>query len=156
MKIENIISLFDFDNFDYCYHMTEKGIGDLICEEGLLVDGTNIKGVKNIKDTTTIDITPDMVSSLEDFIDFVEGEVNSNLIRDTSEMVIIGSPKGFDKKIVSDYSQTIDDHYYQGLINKNLIMGYIDDTLTFIPNENYAFGNDEFEDYLYENDRLTY
>ena len=108
MKIDDIISFFDFENYDYFYHITGKGIGDLIFQEGLLVDGTNILGAKNIKDTTTLEITPDMVSSPGDFSDFVDGEVNSHISRDTSEMIIIGSPKEYDKQIVSKYDKNKD------------------------------------------------
>ncbi len=37
MNIERLITFFGFENYDYYYHMTSKGFGDLICEEGLLV-----------------------------------------------------------------------------------------------------------------------
>ena len=79
MRLEDAISFFDFENYDYYYHMTGKGIGDLTCEEGLLVDGTNILGATNIKDTTTIEITPEMVEDVDDFIDFVQEEINNSL-----------------------------------------------------------------------------
>ena len=93
MKIEDTIPFFDFENYDYYYHMTGEGIGDLICEEGLLVDGTNILGATNLKDTTTKELSPEMVKNIDRFIDFVRDEVDNSLLRDTSEMVIIGSPK---------------------------------------------------------------
>lgn len=153
MRLEDAISFFDFENYDYYYHMTGKGIGNLICEEGLLVDGTNILGATNIKDTTTIEITPEMVEDVDDFIDFVQEEVNNSLLRDTSEMVIIGSPKEIDKEIVSDYDKRKDDNYYQGIIHANMIMGYINQELEFIPNENYAHGNDDFIDSFYSSEK---
>ena len=146
MNLENVINFFDFKNFDYYYHITGKGIGDLISEEGLLVDGTNLIGAKNIKDTTTIEISRDMVNTIEALTEFVDTEINNSLARDTSEMIIIGSPKAFDKKIVTDYPQKIDEHLYEGLINANMIMGYFNEDLEFIPNPNYAYGTDEFID----------
>lgn len=153
MRIEDTFSFFDFENFDYYYHMTGDGIGDLICEEGLLVDGTNIIGAKNIKDTTTKEITPDMVANHDDFIQFVQGEIQNCLLRDTSEMVIIGSPKDFEKEIVSDYEQSKDEHFFQGIIHANMIMGYYNQGLEFICNENYAYGTDEFLDSFYDSGR---
>ena len=153
MKIEDVIEFFDFENYDYYYHITGEGIGDLICEEGLLVDGTNIIDTKNLKDTTTIEITPDMVSDSDDFKEFVEDEISNSLLRDTSEMVIIGSPREVRKKIVVDYNQSKDEHFYQGIIHANMIMGYFNQDLEFICNEKYAHGNDAFLDSFYESGR---
>lgn len=149
MRIEDTIPFFDFENYDYYYHITARGIGDLICEEGLLVDGTNILDVSNLKDTTTIEITPDMVANQEDFIQFVKGEIKNNLLRDTSEMVVIGSPKDLEKEIVSDYDQSKNGHFFQGIIHANMIMGYYNQELEFVCNENYAYGTDEFLDSFY-------
>lgn len=150
MKIKDTIPFFDFENYDYYYHMTGKGIGDLICEEGLLVDGTNILDTNNLKDTTTIEITPDMVENQEDFIQFVQGEIQNSLLRDTSEMVIIGSPKDLDKETVTDYEHSKDEHFYQGIIHANMIMGYYNQGLEFVCNEKYAYGNDAFLDSFYD------
>ena len=146
MKLEDVIKFFDFENYHYYYHITGKGIGDLISEEGLLVDGTNLTDAQNIKDTTTIEISKNMVNTIEALTNFVDTEVNNCLARDTSEMVIIGSPKAFRKKIVTDYQQKINEHVYEGLINQNMIMGYFNKDLEFIPNQNYAYGTDEFID----------
>lgn len=153
MKIEDMISFFDFENYDYFYHMTGEGIGDIICEEGLLVDGTNLLDATNLKDTTTFEITPDMVKNPNDFVLFVQGEISNSLLRDTSEMVIIGSPKDNDKEIVSDYEQSKDEHFYQGIIYANMIMGYVNQDYKFIANENYAHGTDEFLDSFYDTGR---
>lgn len=153
MRLEDAISFFDFENYDYYYHMTGKGIGDLICEDGLLVDGTNILDATNLKDTTTKEITPDMVANHDDFIQFVQGEIQNCLLRDTSEMVIIGSPKDFEKEIVSDYEQSKDEHFFQGIIYPNMIMGYYNQGLEFICNEKYAYGTDEFLDSFYDSGR---
>lgn len=153
MRIEDTIPFFDFENYDYYYHITARGIGDLICEEGLLVDGTNILDVSNLKDTTTKEITPDMVANHDDFIQFVQGEIQNCLLRDTSEMVIIGSPKNFEKEIVTDYEQSKDEHFYQGIIHANMIMGYYNQELEFVCNEKYANGTDEFLDSFYDSGR---
>ena len=153
MNIEDTLSFFDFENYDYYYHMTGEGIGDLICEEGLLVDGTNILDATNLKDTTTKEITPDMVANHDDFIQFVQGEIQNCLLRDTSEMVIIGSPKDFEKEIVSDYEQSKDEHFFQGIIYPNMIMGYYNQGLEFICYEKFASGTDEFLDSFYDSGR---
>ena len=108
---------------------------------------------KNLKDTTTIEITPDMVSDSDDFKEFVEDEISNSLLRDTSEMVIIGSPREVRKKIVVDYNQSKDEHFYQGIIHANMIMGYFNQDLEFICNEKYAHGNDAFLDSFYESGR---
>ena len=153
MRIEDTISFFDFENYDYFYHITSHGIGDLICEEGLLVDGTNILGAKNLKDTTTKELSPELVYDVDGFIDFVQGEVDNCLLRDTSEMVIIGAPKEAEKEIVFNYEQTIDDHFYKGIIYPNMVMGYFNQNLEFITNEHYAHGTDEFLDSFYDSSR---
>ncbi|MBQ7790648.1 MAG: hypothetical protein IJ399_05235 [Bacilli bacterium] len=150
MRIEDTIPFFDFENYDYYYHMTGEGIGDLICEEGLLVDGTNIIGARNIKDTTTIEISRDMVEDPDAFEEFVSDEVNNSLLRDTSEMVIIGSPKELEKEIVHDYKKSKDEHFFQGIIHANMIMGYFNRDLEFVCNEKYAHGTDEFLDSFYD------
>lgn len=150
MKFEDTIPFFDFDNYHYFYHITGHGIGDLIFEEGLLVDGTNFLGTNNLKDTTTIEITPDMISDSDEFRQFVQNEINNILFRDTSEMIIIGSPKESNKEIVADYGQSKDENFYQGIIYPNMIMGYYNQDLEFIANERYAHGNDEFLDSFYD------
>lgn len=153
MNIEDTLSFFDFENYDYYYHMTGEGIGDLICEEGLLVDGTNILEATNLKDTTTKELSPEMVKNVDRFIEFVRDEVDNSLLRDTSEMVIIGSPKDFEKEIVTDYEQSKDEHFYQGIIHANMIMGYYNQELEFFCNEKYAYGTDEFLDSFYDSGR---
>ena len=156
MNLEEILDFFDFENCDYYYHITGKGVSDMILEEGLLVDGTNILGTNNLKDTTTIEITPDMVATFDDLKKLVDDEINHILMRDASEMVIIGSLKEDNKRIVNNYNQNKDEHFYRGIIPSNHIMGYIDENHTFIANENYSFGNEAFEESFYDPFRKPY
>ena len=156
MDLEKLIHFFDFENCDYYYHITGKGIGEMIIEEGLLVDGTNILDTDNLKDTTTIEITPEMVSTYEEISALVEEEIDNPLLRDTSEMVIIGSPKEAKKQIVHDYDKIKEEHYFQGIISSHNIMGYIDENHIFNPNSNYEYGNEAFESCFYDSIGISY
>lgn len=91
-----------------------------------------------------------MVANLDDFADFIKDEISNSLLRDTSEMIIIGSPKEVDKEIVYDYGQSKDDHFFQGIIYPNMVMGYFNRDLEFVCNEHYAHGNDAFLDSFYD------
>lgn len=64
-------------------------------------------------------------------------------------MVIIGAPKETEKEIVSDYAQSKNGHFFQGIIHANMIMGYYNQELEFVCIENYAYGTDEFLDSFY-------
>lgn len=150
MGLENIKELFDFESFDYFYHETEEGNGERIMEEGLLVDGTNIIDTNNILFTTTVPITPDMVESSQAFIDYINSEVGSNTLRDVSEMVIICTEKGNARHLVDEFNQTINEHFYEGIIYPNYIMGYIDmHDMEFHPNEKYEFAEEIVADDSY-------
>ena len=72
MSLDNIQDIFDFDNFDYFYHETSKGDAQTIMQQGLLVDGTNIIDTNNILFTTASPITEEMVTSSQQFIDYIQ------------------------------------------------------------------------------------
>ena len=109
---------FDFDNMAYFYHITGSGIGEEICENGLLMENKDLI-------STTIRIKKDMLIDIDNFIINEHG----NNIRETNEMVIIGCP-------IEDINHIVEKNEY--------IMGYIDMTedeyyITKNPNyfENY-------------------
>lgn len=129
MDFYDACELFNFENNDYFYHMTGSSVSHYIMEEGLLVDGTNIIDAQNLKDTTTIEIT--------------------------SEMVIISVPKDYKKDIVSVFRQVKNRQYFEGIIDKNNIMGYFNTKLEFTPNPNFMFGNEKFDEAL-DNDLLIW
>ncbi len=128
---------FDFDNMAYFYHITGSGIGEEICENGLLMENKDLI-------STTIRIKKDMLIDIDNFIINEHG----NNIRETNEMVIIGCP-------IEDINHIVEKNEYisvkwsnefppKYIIPSEYIMGYIDMTedeyyITKNPNyfENY-------------------
>ena len=150
MSLDNIKDIFDFDNFDYFYHETSKTNAQAIIQQGLLVDGTNIIDTNNILFTTASPITKDMVTSSQNFIDYIQSEASPNNIRDVSAMVILAADKECEGQIVDEFGQTVDGNYYQGIIYPEQIVGYIDMCdLEFYPNENYECADEIFNDSTY-------
>ena len=144
MNIEELIETLDFDEYDYFYHETSLNNGEKIMEEGLLVDGTNILDTKNILFTTASPLTQELASTPNDFIDFLTQEKSHLAIRDISEMVIMCAPKDYHMQLVRPY-QNYDQNgnYYEGIIENNFIMGYINlDDLNFNPNPDFEFIDD--------------
>ena len=150
MKLTELIEKLDFEEFDYFYHETSKDKSDLILQEGLLVKGTNILDTSNIIFTTTLPITKNMVQDEASFYNFLDLEKTSSSIRDVSEMVIIGAPKDYEKRIVSPYNKYKDGIYYEGIINNNFILGYIDMfDKQFKVNMNYEYSDELLSDRSY-------
>ena len=67
MELVELKEMFDFEENDYLYHVTGRGLGERIMEEGLLVEGTNILNASNIIETTTLPITKEIVDNPLDF-----------------------------------------------------------------------------------------
>lgn len=144
MEIKDFIDTLNFDEYDYFYHETSKNNGKKICEEGLLVDGTNILNTNNILFTTASPLTKDFVEDPNNFIKFLEQEKTHSTIRDVSEMVIICAPKEYEKQIINEY-QDYDENgnYYKGIIENNFIAGFIDlNNLEFHENPDFEFSDD--------------
>ena len=139
----NFKDLFNFDEYDYFYHMTSIDYASSICEKGLLVNGNNILDTTNILFTTAIPISEDM---LDNFADILSNEMGTTQVRDTDACIIIGSPKESNKDIVNDYNSFENEKYYEGIISKNMIMGYIDLDKVFHINENYEFFEEDIDD----------
>jgi len=145
MTIEEFIKSLNFEENDYFYHVTGSGNGETISEEGLYVDGNNILDTDNILETTTLPLTPDIASSVEQLKQYLSEELSDAGLRDTSEFVVLGAPKECMKQIVSDFCDFKDGTYYEGVIPSEYIMGYFSrNSLDFIANENFGFGTDEF------------
>ena len=143
MELSNFISKLDFDEFDYFYHETERGNGERIMEEGLLVNGTNILDTDNILFTTALPLTKDLVSDKKNFENFLNTEKSDSSFRKVSEMVILGAPKYFNEQLVVKYDDYHDGEYYEGIVNPNFILGYIDlSDKKFHVNENYEYSNE--------------
>lgn len=150
MSLDNIKEIFDFGNFDYFYHETSKTAAQTIMQQGLLVDGTNIIDTNNILFTTASPITEDMVTSSQEFIDYIQSEASPNNIRDVSAMVILAADKECDGQIVSRFGQTINGNYYQGIIYPEQIVGYVDMyDLAFHPNENSPYAEEIINESTY-------
>lgn len=135
MNLEEFVNGLDFDNYDYFYHETGKGIGESVLEEGLLVDGTNILDVDNILFTTACPFTKDIVSSLSSFID---EEYSPTRGRDVSEIIILVAPKDLGGFIVDPLNDYIDGAFYEGIVPPTRVLGYIDmGSKEFVPNDIY-------------------
>ena len=150
MSLDNIQDIFDFDNFDYFYHETSKGDAQTIMQQGLLVDGTNIIDTNNILFTTASPITEEMVTSSQQFIDYIQSEASPNNIRDVSAMVILAADKENNGQIVDGFGQSVNGVFYQGIIYPEHVVGYLDMCeLEFHPNENYEYAEEFFGEDTY-------
>lgn len=145
MTIEDLKKSFDFRENRYFYHITGEDRAELVVEEGLLVDGTNIIDTNNILFTTSIEITPDMARDFETILD---EELREDTLRGLSQMVIIGCPKDDVDFLVDETEQYVDGQYYQGIIHTTNIMGYVNLDHEFIPNDMFDYASD----YFYEQD----
>ena len=144
-ELQNLINNLDFDEYHYFYHQTDRGNGQSIIEEGLLVDGTNILDVDNILFTTAIELKPNDVESMEAFLDFLADHQFETDLRNTLEMVIMVAPKEYNKDIVEPLNEFINGNYYKGIIRQEHILGYIDlPNQTLTVNEECPFNTDGF------------
>lgn len=136
--------LLDLDEYDYFYHMTSEENAESICEEGLLVNGTNILDTNNIIYTTAIPIDADV---LEEFDYILEDEMGNTNERPTDACVIIGAPKSYNKEVVENFNDYHNGEYYEGIVYNSMIMGYFDMKKEFHPNEAYGFVTNIYDDY---------
>ncbi|MGM9878460.1 MAG: hypothetical protein ACI31R_00290 [Bacilli bacterium] len=94
---EKFSNFFDFEDFDYFYHMTENGNGEVICENGLMMVDKDIY-------KTLIKIEPEDVYDFDKFLETGKGNTDFR-----KEMVIIKTPKEETDYLVSDNSLETDD-----------------------------------------------
>lgn len=119
MTAEDLFQYFDFKHRRYFYHITENGVGEIMCEEGLLMADSHIY-------STMIEITP---SLLKNGTQFINDEFNDSR-HNQLDMVIIAVDKGQEKWLIQDnkhgnLSWNSDDgaDYY---VSPDYILGYID------------------------------
>lgn len=127
---------FDFDNYTYFYHMTRKGDGEKICDDGLLMADRSIY-------STAIEIEKADIEDIDEFLNMGSGSADFR-----REMVIICCEKDSDDLLVrnnemgSIWNEDMDADY---IVSSNNVVGYIDLT------DNTFHSNDEsfyaFEDY---------
>ena len=146
MNVTDFIKMLNFEEFDYFYHETGSGVGEEIMEEGLLVDGTNILETNNIAYTTISPLTPDLVRTQREFVNFLASEKSSSPTREVSEMVILCADKEVEGRLVEPYGEVREGQHYAGIIRSHHVMGVIDlDTLEFSFNENFEYASDANE-----------
>lgn len=119
--------IFDFDSNRYFYHITSKGIGSKIIDKGLLLEEPALN-------TTTIEITPDMMNEIGKYI---EDEYMPSSVMKREEMVILGIPiDEVDYVIEKSYD------YLPYIISNKYVLGFIDlKTLQLYENREYEFSN---------------
>lgn len=143
MNVTDLLKLLNYEEYDYFYHETGTGVGEQIIEEGLLVDGNNIIGTKNIAFTTIACLTPDLTETPEKFVSFLQNEKSDSAIREVTEMVILSSPKEIEGKIARPYGNYHDGTQYEEIIDSNFVMGVINlNNLTFRMNEEFEYADD--------------
>ncbi len=119
MTAEDLFQYFDFKNRKYYYHITESGVGEIICEEGLMMTDSHIY-------STMIEITPDL---LKEGTQFISEEFSDNR-HGQQEMVIIAIDKGREKRMIwnnnkggSSWNNDAAADYY---ISPEFVLGYVD------------------------------
>lgn len=129
----------NFNDYRYFYHITGHGIGQKIIENGLLMAEKEYY-------TTMIEITPDMISDPQKFLQDEKGF--GQMQRDEMVIVRIPKSKGYDFTVSLgkgnlEIFESQDDIY---IVPNDYILGYFDlETEEFTFNE-YVKGE---EDYSY-------
>ena len=89
--MQELIQSLDLEEFDYYYHITSKGYGSEIVNNGLYLEEPDLR-------TTTIRLEQDILDNLEEYC---MGEYNDTLSK-RQEMVLIGCPKGEGKFLIEE------------------------------------------------------
>ena len=127
--MEELINNLDFEEMDYYYHITSKGYGNEIIENGLYMQEKSLK-------STAIKITKEI---LDDFERYCESEYKTGL-SNRQEMVIIGCAKGDGRYLVLECEEPIitESGKFDYFISTENILGYIDlESLNVIYNPEY-------------------
>lgn len=123
----NLKESFDFDSNRYFYHITSKENGSEIIDKGLFLEEPAL-------DTTTIEITPDMMNGIGEFI---QDEYVPHSVMQREQMVILGIP--IDE---IDYVIEKSDECLPYFISNKYVFGFIDlKTLELYENQEYGFCN---------------
>lgn len=132
MELEELIENLDLEEMNYFYHITGKGYGDDIINEGLFLLEKELR-------TTTI---PLPIEFLKNPQEYCESEYTTTLVK-REEMVIIGCEKGEEKYIVEklDDSKWIGNQKFDYMVSNRYILGYIDlETFEVTYNYEYEYG----------------
>lgn len=147
--IQSLKENLDYENNYYFYHETSNGKGLDICNEGLLLTGENILGVKNVLFTTASPLTEEITNYDDELISFLRSEKQTNPNRSVNEMVIIGIPKeDMDFALTPIQPNETENNDIYGanfIVDTSYILGCIDLTNEeLIKNENYFDYNDNY------------
>ena len=125
--MEELMENLDLEEMNYYYHITSKGYGDDILNNGLYLEENDLR-------STTIKIDEEM---LENFEDYCKQEYVDGLVK-RQEMVILGCLKGDEKFLIE--KTDIPNGNLSYLIRSENILGYIDlKTLEIIYNPEYIY-----------------
>lgn len=109
----------DFNDNVYFYHVTEKGIGEKILENGLLMADSHYW-------STIIELTPEMIVDPYKFL----ADEHGHNIRKTEEMILIGCDKEDVNYLVTKNTFNTNNWNFEEnpnyVILKDFIIGYID------------------------------
>ena len=127
--MEELIESLDLGKMNYYYHITSRGLGSDILENGLYMESKELN-------STTIKLSNDI---LEDFENYCRSEYVDNIVK-RQEMIIIGVPKGEEEYLFekTDIPKITDNGRLNFFIRSENILGYIDlETLEVIYNLDY-------------------
>ena len=127
--MQELIENLDLEEMDYYYHITSKGFGARILENGLYMQEADLS-------STTIKLPHEM---LEDPEQYCKSEYTNGLVK-RQEMVIIGCYKGDERHLIdqADIPELVGAQRLNYLIRSENILGYIDlETLNVIYNPEY-------------------
>ena len=130
--MEELIENLDLEEMDYYYHITSKGFGMDIIENGLYMEENDLR-------STTIMLDEEFFKDTEGYCrrEHKDGHVKRQ------EMVLIGCYKDEGSSLVerTDIPKFVGDQKLGYLIRSENILGYIDlETLNVIYNPEYAHG----------------
>ena len=129
--MEELIHNLDFEEINYYYHITSKGFGMDIINNGLYLEENDLR-------STTIKLSKEFLENPERYckLEYVNGSVKRQ------EMVLIGCSKYDEKYLIrnTDIPIYLNGNKMNYLIRSENILGYIDlETLNFIYNVEYIF-----------------
>ena len=129
-ELQELMNSLDFENNSYFYHITGKGFGNDIINDGLYLENDDIR-------STTIRIPQEMIDNPEDYC---KKEYNNGIIK-RQEMVLIGCDKDEEDYLITNADTWIGSDKFKYVIPNDYILGYIDlEDLTVTYNEYYKYG----------------
>jgi len=127
--MQELIESLDLEEFSYYYHITGKGYGNDIIENGLYMEENDLR-------TTTILLPQEMLDNPEEYC---LSEYKNDIVK-REEMVLIGCPKGDESNLVKPigFDNWIGNQQLNYIIRSENILGYIDlETLDITYNPEY-------------------